>query len=298
MKRIILVLLLFAIVFSLACINAQENDTSSTAENQTAENMSAMQEIVLNDLMPKEVQLGDVEFTLQIRNTENETVKNIFAFISGDGISSYNVIPVDSLPAGEEGVIFVFGNAKKAGNISVTIRINDETFYQNITVIDPNNETEQKLEEVRKAQEKEQQIQNISDNLNRIKARLIDLEDELAQKKDDGYDVSQITLDYLQSYIRKIQADILTGDVGDATINLNLADQEYSTIKDSLDYARKVPFINKLKDYALIFSTIAGSIITFFALYELLKKKRENISDVITKKMVKKKPEEKESKKE
>jgi hypothetical protein len=286
MKKIVFFVLAFMIIFLAAGVHAELNDTT----NQT------IPDIILNDFMPKEVQMGDVQFNLQIENNKNETITNIFAFISGRGFSTYDIVPIDSLPQGEKSFIFISGNVKQAGNISLTIRINDETFYQNITVIDPVNETAQKLEELRLAQEKEQQIQNISEQLDKLKIDLKNLEEDLTEKGNNDYDVSGIKLDYLKNYVRSIQADILTGNVNDGRVNLNLAAEEYASLKESLDSTKKIPFINKLKDYALIFSTIAGSIITLFALYELLKKKREHITETITEKI--KKDKEKKKRKE
>jgi len=43
----------------------------------------------------------------------------------------------------------------------------------------------------------------------------------------------------------------------------------------------KVSLAAKLKDNAVLFSTLAGAIITFFTLYELLKRKKENIKEKI-----------------
>ena len=85
--------------------------------------------------------------------------------------------------------------------------------------------------------------------------------------------------------MHNIQADILTGNVNDAEVNLNLAYGEYATQKRKLDNAKEIPLVNILKNNVLLFSTFAGAVITFFALYELLKIKRKNITKVIIKKI-------------
>lgn len=285
-------ILLFFVIFSLTGMLAE----TKVSDNQTAQaglNTSANQTlpgILLTNFMPQEVKLGDAQFNLQVQNNNNETVTNIIAFVTGNGFSTYNTIPIDSLAPGDKSYIFIYGNLKQAGNITLTIKINDGIFYQNISIIDPNAENnQQKLDEIQKQQEKEQQIKNISDQLNILKGNFSVLENELADKQSGNYDVSLVNLNILNNYIHNIQADILTGNVIDAQVNLNLAREEYVVQKDKLDNAKKLPLITIIKNNVLLFSTFAGAIITFFALYELLKIKRKHITETINQKINKKK---------
>ena len=287
MKKGKLSLLFLLAIFSLTGILAQTNasyNQTAVSDNQTA------QGILLTNFMPQEVKLGDVQFNLQIQNNNNETASNIIAFVTGNGFSTYDMLPIDSLASGDKSYIFIYGNLKQAGNITLTIKISDKNFYQNISVIDPNAESDQqKIDDIRKQQEKEQLIKNISDQLDILKQNFTILEDEIAYKQSNNYDVSLVNLNILNNYLHNIQADILTGNVNDAEVNLNLAYGEYATQKRKLDNAKEIPLVNILKNNVLLFSTFAGAIITFFALYELLKVKREKISKVIRKKIRKKK---------
>lgn len=278
MKKSIFLILSFILIFSLTGIYAQGNET----DNQTIiDNSSVVIIPALNliNFMPQEVKLGDVQFNLQIQNNQNETVNNTFAFIIGNGFSTYNVIPIASLASGEKDYIFVYGNLKQAGNITLTIKINDKTFYQNISVIsDISNQ--QKLDELQQEQEKEQQIKNISDQLNELKQNFTALQNEFSEKQSNNYDVSLTNLNTLDNYIHNVQADILTGNVNDANLNLNLAYDEYSSQKSNLDTAKKLPLISIIKNNVVLFSTFAGAILTFFALYELFKKKKEEVKEI------------------
>ena len=290
MKKDILSLLFLLIIFSLTGILAQIN----VSDNQTAvpDNQTS-QGILLTNFMPQEVKLGDVQFNLQIQNNNNETATNILAFVTGNGFSTYDMIPIDSLSPEDKSYIFIYGNLKQAGNITLTIKISDKSFYQNISVIDPNAESDQqKIDDIKKQQEKEQQIKNISDQLDILKQNFTILEDEISYKQSNNYDISLVNLNILNNYLHNIQADILTGNVNDAQVNLDLAYQEYAAQKRKLENVKEVPLVNILKNNVLLFSTFAGAIITFFALYELLKIKREKISKVIRKKMRKRKKKE------
>ena len=288
MKKSAFISLILIFVLSLNGIYAQGNETV----NQTVDNSSviATPSLDLINFMPKEVKLGDVQFNLQIQNNKNETVNNTFAFITGNGFSTYNVVPINSLASGEKDYIFVYGNLKQTGNITLTIAINDETFYQNITVISDTS-NQQKLDELQQEQEKEQQIKNISDQLNGIKQNFTLLQNEFSEKQ-SNYDLSLINLNTLDNYIHNAQADILTGNVNDANLNLNLAYEEYLTQKNNLDNAKGLPLVSIIKNNVVLFSTFAGAILTFFALYELFKKKKEDIRG-ISKKITEKKEEEK-----
>ncbi len=288
MVKRILIILFFAVIFSSTGIYAQENETGNqtTADNITI----ATPNLIMTNFMPKEVKLGDVQFNVQIQNNKNETINNIIAFITGKGFSTYDVIPITSLASGEKDYIFVLGNVKETGNINLTIKINDEIFYQNVNVINPSESNQQKLDDIQKEQGIEQQIKNISNELNEIKKNFTILQSEFRDKQSGNYDVSLVNLNLLDSYIHNVQTDILTRNVNDAKINLNLAYEEYSTQKTLLDNVKKLPFMSILKNNAVLFSTFAGAIITFFALFELLKKKKQEVTQ-ISKKIIEKKKE-------
>lgn len=293
MRKRILLILFFVLIFSSTGIYAVGNETL----NQTVTDNSTVvipnvtiSNIILTNFMPKEVQLGDVQFNIQVQNNKNETISNTFAFVTGNGFSTYNVVPINSLAPNQKDYIFVYGNLKQAGNITLTIKINDETFYQNITVINQNTESnQQKLDDLKKAQEKEQEIKNISDQLSVLKQNFTILQNEFSQKSSNNYDVSLVNLNLLDNYIHNIQADILTGNVDDAKVNLNLAGEEYLAQKNRVDSAGKLPLINIIKNNVVLFSTFAGAILTFFALYELFKKKKEDITKISEKIVEKKK---------
>jgi hypothetical protein len=304
MKKELIFILIFLMVFSLVGIYADDNVTvnqtsDNTTINQTSvENVSTpiVPNIALTNFMPQETKIGDIQFNLQIQNNENTTINNTSAFVTGEGFSTYNIVPVDSLAPGDKSYIFIMGNLKEAGNITLTIQINDETFYQNITVIDPNasSQNQQQLDNIQQAQETEQQIKNISNQLDILKQNYSSLETELNTKQADNYDVSSVSLSDLKSDITKAQTGILSGDVVTANVNLELAYEEYSTQRSNLDNAKKVSFMSMVKNNVVLFSTFAGAIITFFALFELLKKKKDNIGEIVSKKITKKEEEKKE----
>jgi hypothetical protein len=285
MKKRILPMLIF--IFLLAGAYAQE--ANQTSENTTIPENISTHKLILTNFMPREVKMGDVQFNLQVQNNQNETATNIIAFVTGAGFSTYEMIQIDSLATMDKSYIFVYGNLKQAGNITLTIKINEDIFYQNITVINPDSDKE-KLDEIKKEQEIEQKIKNISDSLVILKQNYSSLETLYETKERQSYDVSSVNLDILNNYIHNIQANILVRNVEDAKVNLNLAYDEYETQKSKLENVNKIPIITLLKNNTVLFTTFAGAILTFFALFELLKKKREEVKE-LSEKLAEKKEE-------
>jgi hypothetical protein len=251
------------------------DNTNISLINETSENNSLDNNQIVDMLnfFPKEFGLGDAQINIQIQNKKNESVDSITAFISGDGFSTYNVIPTNILGPNEKDYIFVNGNFKKSGNISLTIEIKGEVFYQNISIIDTG-----KTENETNEQEKNKSLILLSREVGELKNNYSDLESELSQKKNKNYDVSGINLDELKRLIRSAESDVLSENSDGAKVNLKLAEDEYNYQKEKLDNSKEIPAINRLKDYAVVFSAIFGCILTFFLLSEHLKKRGEGIA--------------------
>jgi len=250
------ILCLIISLFLIGTVYAEESETSTESTG-----------ISLVNFFPTETKIGDVQFNIQIKNDGNETINNLIAFVSGRGYSSYDIVPADSLAPGEKSYIMVYGNLKESGNVTLTLRVDREIFYKNITVENPDEE------DVTDAEKERIELENVSQQIEELKGRYASLELEISDKKDNGYDTSKISLDDLKKYLRTAEASVLDGNLRNANSNLKLAIEEYEYQKDKLDAAKAIPTINIVKDYAIIFSAIAGSIIVFFTVYELLIKK-------------------------
>ena len=274
-----IVLCLIISIFLIGIAFAEESDALSESDG-----------ISLVNFLPTETKIGDVQFNIQIKNDGNDTINNLIAFVSGRGYSSYDIVPADSLAPGEKSYILVYGNLKESGNVTLTVRVDREVFYKEITVENPDEEA------ITDAEKERKELENISLQIEELKGKYVNLELEISDKKDNDYDVSKISLDDLKKDLRNAEASVLDGNLKNAKSNLKLAIEEYEYQKNKVDTAKSVPTINKIKDYAIIFSAIAGSILAFFAVYELLIKKSITIvrtgKDVATKMIKRKKSEE------
>lgn len=269
MKFIIFALALFFMFIIAGSVYAEEN---STINSNLSINLSdSVSDIEIVKFFPKEVKIGDVQFNIQIKNNIDHTFENLNAFISGPGFSTYEIIPIEILEPYEKDYIFVDGNMRESGEINLTIRIEKYTFYQKVSVFDVrefnDSEEEKKL----------QKLDELLKQLENLKKNYTSLELEISEKKDNNYDVSKINLDDLKRYLRNAESYIITEDIEQAEINLKFALEEYEYQKTRTDNAKVIPTIDRLKETALIFSAIFGSVLAFFALSELLKRKSENV---------------------
>lgn len=288
---------LFMIILTLSIISvlAEINLTNSSYEypqvanasislknNNTANNYNTtnpeIEKIEILSFIPKKFNAGDVQFNIRIVNNHTTALKNIVPIISGKGFSTYEIIPIDSLQPREKDYIIVSGNFKESGTISLTIKINEEIFTQDVVVENPNAGSALKEDE-----DKKNILANLSLQLSDLKQKYSELESDYFNKKDEEYDLSKVNLDDFKSYIHDIEIDITNEDVKNSIANIKLAYESYENQKKKLEASREKSSIVKLKENALIFSTIAGALITLFALSELLKNKSRHVAITIKK---------------
>lgn len=281
-KKIGLIIAVFVLVFLVTNVYALENESASV--NQTANlsvnesnsiNQTAIfqnKTIEIRGFFPSSVKVGDVQLNINVQNLGDTELTSLGAFVSGDGFSTYDMVPIDSLKPQEKSYILVSGNFRKAGEINLTIRINQEIFYRTVNVTDSSAVLAQMNKDLEDKVTSEYYI---------LKENYSVLESAISLKKSQGYDVSGISLSDLKSLIRSAQENILSGNFNEANVKIGLAQDEYDTQSSKLLTVKKISIGQKLKDNAVLFSTLAGAIITFFTLYELLKKKKEHISQKI-----------------
>jgi len=293
--KILFLMLVFLSIELLVFINA-ESDANQTPSDSNFTNITddslnnltiLSQEILFKNFFPKDFKIGDVQFNIQVQNKKNEGLSSLIALVTGRGFSTYDVFPVDLEPD-ERGYILVSGNFRESGVITLKIIIENNVFYQNVSVIDGKNATELELEKLKNEEEQRNLLMNLSNQIEELKDNYNALELELEQKAEENFDVSKISLNDLKSYIRSAESAILEENADKVSINLKLAFEEYETQKNKLDNVKPKSIINRIRENALIFSTIAGALITFFTLYELLKRKSENVVTATSKVIIKK----------
>jgi hypothetical protein len=274
MKNIFILCLVF--LLSLYIVNAQESNESFniSINNETQTNISVT-DFNLTKIIPNEMNIGDTQLNLQIENIGNNDISDISALITGKGVSTYNIEPIDILHPGEKGYILLWISTKQAGNISLNIKIKDKIFTQEITVINPNAGTGQEIDLVK--------LNTLNNELTNLTKLYDQYESDYKKKKDAGYDVSSISFNDVKNYIRNAQVYSTKKDVVNLEANIVLINSELEDIKTNLDSAI-IPergIKDEIKDNLPLISGVLGTIVTFFAVWEILKKKKESINHSI-----------------
>jgi hypothetical protein len=248
------------------------NENTTETNNETNKTIPLIEKIELLDIIPKNFNIGDAQFNIRIQNNHAEALNNLVPIISGKGFSAYEVIPIDSIKPGEKDYLIISGNFKESGAITLTIKISEEIFYQDVFVENPDEKINTEEEN-----EKKEVLSNLSSQLLDLKQKYSQLESEYFDKKDNDYDLSKVNIDDLKSYIRNIEMDIFNEDIKNSIAKISIAYESYEDQKKKLENSKQKSSISKLKEYSLIFSTIAGAFITLFALSELLKNKSKKV---------------------
>jgi hypothetical protein len=238
-------------------------------------------------VIPAQFKVGDVQFNIQVKNRGNTDLKDIVALISGKGYATIDVVGIDVLEPGESSYIIVQGTFRERGSINLSIRIGGRVFYKNVYVIDPNYDADQaKAAALRKAElAKTKAIQNLTVRVDDLDDSYIALEAELKQKRSEKYDVVDIDLSDLKVAIRSAKASLAVSDVEGTNAAIILASDEYSYQKRKIDEAEKIEqsFFEKSRNYLLVISSTVGAIVTIFAFWELMKKKKESLGEKVMK---------------
>ncbi|MBW2971839.1 hypothetical protein KY359_02270 [Candidatus Woesearchaeota archaeon] len=235
----------------------------------------------LVSVTPSAVNTGDVLLNLKIRNTGTAAAKNVIPVVVGKGFSSYDLVPIRSIEPGKEATAKVAGRFETEGDILLSIKIDEQTFYSMMTVSTPSKgKTAEEVAEEK--QTLDASLGVLSTQLDDITSKYDLLEQDLRKKK-SRYDTSEVNLAELKKYIMSAKGTLLTEEVDKTNVSIALAMNEYDDQKEKLDNAPKKSLVMKLKDNALIISAIAGAVVTSITLFELLRKKQQGIYEKIRK---------------
>jgi hypothetical protein len=238
-------------------------------------------------VIPSQFKVGDAQFNIQVKNTGNTDLRDIVALVSGKGYATIDVVGIDLLEPGESSYIIVQGSFKERGGINLTIRIDGRPFHRLVYVIDPNYDADQaKAAALRKAElAKSKELQNLTEQVDELDDAYIALEAELKQKKEAEYDVADIDLSDLKVAIRSAKASLAVSDVEGAKAGMKIASEEYDYQKRKLDESEKIEqsFFEKSRNVLLVISSTVGAIVTIFAFWELMKKKKESLGEKVMK---------------
>ena len=237
----------------------------------------------LVDIFPKQITIGDSQLNLYVENTGNRPLKNLVAFVTGDGISTYDVIPIEELQPDQRSYIIVRINARHRGLVELTVRILDDTFERRIVVRDEeadSQEQQQKEEEERKRN----RLATAGSLLANLTEEYDAVEEFYYLRKNQGYDISGIDLRDAKGYLREAQASYAKSDVEQTEASLVLLQSELSDLNTLLENSQKPTrtFGDWIKDNSTFVITVGyvlGIIISLFTIIELVKKNKQALRE-------------------
>ncbi len=264
-------------------IEPTKESDSSNQSNATTEPKTQIMEISIVDFFPKKFELGNVQLNILVKNTGNTVLQNIGGIITGEGISTYDIVPIDSLKPSEKNYILFFINTKKSGEIPVVIKILNKVYKTKLTITDP-----QSVQDAQQKQLEEERIRNrtiqLGDILTNLTKELDALEEQYYLKKGQDYDL-HITPDDAKTYLRNAQASFAKRDLDGTEANIVLLQSELSDLKKSMANATqlKLSISERLKDNVPWITALLTGVIAIITITERFKKKSEVLTDKLHK---------------
>ena len=179
----------------------------------------------LTSYFPTELAIGENSVTFLVENGGTNTIRTISARIVGIGIQHVSSTSIDSLSAGDQDSITVRMNVLQSGILKPTIKILDKSFPVTFTV----------------AQQTQYNKEELQAKYQELKTKLQEQEATYTTKKSEGYLVTEIfdSIKSAKSILQSTQQQLLTSRLGEAQVNMNLAESSLTDIERSLKESQK-----------------------------------------------------------
>ncbi len=214
---------------------------------------------------------GNNNLIIQIENDGSEELLDLHATISGEGIKTKEYSTLESLKPKESNFLNVLleVSAQDKADIIVKIFSASNTLKQEIKTVSIKSEE--------KKQTEEKQTLNATDASQKITKAREDLrkyEEEMFNKKADGYAVTSIEGDIedTKNLIQKVQLEYVRYSQEDFDLNYNLITSNIEDIRLKLNVAQPAKTLgDRIKDNIIIISTAIGLIISSLTAWGLAK---------------------------
>lgn len=229
---------------------------------------ACFERLEIEKIFPFTVSKGISQINILLKNTGTVDLGTIVIELSGDGIYTLDKIPIEKLVAGDKDYAFVKINATKAGSIDLVIKLYVDGALKNKLVGQLNVQEE-------KPTAPEINTTALSEKLDMLRANYSMLEQEYVAKNAEGYLVS-IVYDKLKEaygHLSNAQSYLLEGEYKKAEANIEIAENDLTTIKEQLMNAQKKEktFWDKVRENILYIGSTAAAIVSIFAAYSLIK---------------------------
>lgn len=231
------------------------------------EGYECKEDLSIEKISPEKIQLGLNQINILLKNMGEQDLANVYAKLSGNGIETQEEIPIDNLPVGQKDYTFVKIDASKSGSIDLVVKlyVDDELLKQDIKSIYVVEEEKQPTETFN--------ITGLSDALTKLKEDYKILEKDYQTKKLAGIpvDVYKTDLDGANNNLKNAQIAFYQEDYKNAKINLDLASEAITNLKEELSGAKaqEKTLGQKIKDNLMYVAGIAAAFVSILTAYRL-----------------------------
>lgn len=253
--------------------NCEKTCTVCSDGNCHEPGFECLEEIQVDKLSPQKFELGITQLNILIRNTGTVDLVNIYATISGDGITTIERIPIETLPRGDKDYTFSKINLTKSGEIDLVIKIFvDEalkkTEVRQITV------TELVKQNKPNSEEQELNVTELSKKLSTTKDRYNAVLKKYEEKKEE-YELSGMQENFkdTKSYLISAQSALVEEEYKKAVANLAISEENLNDLEKNLEEAKKkkTNLSDKLRSKMIYIGSIAAAIVSIFTAYGIIK---------------------------
>ncbi|MEK6934500.1 MAG: hypothetical protein AABW46_01350 [Nanoarchaeota archaeon] len=231
--------------------------------------------IKILSVVPNLLYPGNNNLIIQIENDGSEELLDLHATISGEGIKTKEFSSLESLSPKKSEFLNILLEVSAQDQVDVIVKIfsASEVIKQEIKTISI--KSEKKPVEEKPTEEKQTlNSTDASQKITKVREDLRKYEEEMFNKRADGYDVKNIEGDIedTKSLIQKVQLEYIRYSQEDFDLNYNLITSNIEDIRLKLNVAQPTKtFGERIKDNIIVISTAVGLIISALTAYGLAK---------------------------
>ncbi|MEK6951565.1 MAG: hypothetical protein AABX29_00965 [Nanoarchaeota archaeon] len=214
---------------------------------------------------------GNNNLVIQIENDGSEELLDLHGTVSGEGIKTKEFSSLESLAYKKADFLNVLLEVSAQDKADVIIKIfsASDLIKQEIKTISIKTEAKKPVEE-----KKSVNVTDASLKISKAREDLRNYEEEMFNKRADGYDVKNIESDIedTKTIIQKVQLEYVRYSQEDFDLNYNLITSNIEDIRLKLNVAQPAKTLgDRIKDNIIIISTAVGLIISAFTAWGLAK---------------------------
>ena len=230
----------------------------------------------IDRIAPKNLTIGNNQVNVIVRNKYFAQLTSVTATISGSGIQTTDAVPIQTLAPGDKDYVILKISASESGTKDVVVQLSAEMPSGKISV----KYLDQFFVMAPPAPATPQETVNASllfEQFNQTKELLNGLESQYLDKKSRGYLVSEIydSIKNVKDNLQSAQFALADGKFKDAQKYLLLAQSGLDDVKSGIENAvqPQKTFLDKVKDNALLITTISAAIVAVISMIERQKNK-------------------------